>query len=338
MKKVNRQEIFKRLQMVSPGLATREIQEQSSCFVFIDGDVVTFNEEVACRITCDLGVEKAAVAGDKLLEVLGKIPEETVDVSTENGCLLFKGKGRSFGLAMEEEIVLPIQSLEVPQKWKQIPDGFLEAVKFAVGCTLKQSERFCLTCINIHPDYIEACDNFQLMRYPIKTGTPAPTLVAAEAIKHIIKLDVQVVEYSFTKVWLHFKTAEGLIYSCRRYEDTYPSLNDLVEDTGGEELTLPGSLLEAVGLAEVFSKDNPDSDSVMLQIKENRLGVKGESGKGWYKELKKVSYNGPPISFMILPRILEEICKNHSVCTINNRRLRVDNGKFHYVTLLGELQ
>ena len=51
-----------KLEAVSPGLATREAIEQSSCFVFKDGRVMTFNDEVACSIDCELGFDGAVAA------------------------------------------------------------------------------------------------------------------------------------------------------------------------------------------------------------------------------------------------------------------------------------
>ena len=49
--RVSREKLMQALEAVSPGLANRELIEQSSCFVFKSGMVMTFNDEVAGRFT-----------------------------------------------------------------------------------------------------------------------------------------------------------------------------------------------------------------------------------------------------------------------------------------------
>jgi len=45
--KINRQEFLDSLEMVKAGLSPREFIEQSSCFAFKEGEVLTFNDESA---------------------------------------------------------------------------------------------------------------------------------------------------------------------------------------------------------------------------------------------------------------------------------------------------
>ena len=47
--KINRKDLIKVLKKVQPGLASQEIIEQSGAFVFTDGRVFTYNDEIAVR-------------------------------------------------------------------------------------------------------------------------------------------------------------------------------------------------------------------------------------------------------------------------------------------------
>ena len=62
-KTINRELFLEQLESVQPGLSTREIIEQSSCYVFRGGEVITFNDEIACSQKCDIGIEGAVRSG-----------------------------------------------------------------------------------------------------------------------------------------------------------------------------------------------------------------------------------------------------------------------------------
>jgi hypothetical protein len=76
-------------------------------------------------------------------------------------------------------------------------------------------------CINLTPRFVEAWDNFQIARYKIKTGLTEPVLVRQSSIKHVVSLGMT--ETAETQGWLHFKNPNGLVLSCRRYVDQFPS-------------------------------------------------------------------------------------------------------------------
>jgi hypothetical protein len=69
MSQVNREVLLQQLESVQAGLSSREIIEQSSCFVFKDGNVVTFNDEVSCSRPCELGSFTGAVQAAPLLSI-----------------------------------------------------------------------------------------------------------------------------------------------------------------------------------------------------------------------------------------------------------------------------
>lgn len=342
--KVDKQEFLNALQRVTPGLAAREIVEQSSCFVFLNGHVVTYNEEVACRFPFDAGFE-GAVTGKKLQEILGKLKENYVTVTVGEGELLLKpttdkgkGTGRSCGITMESDVTLPVDTVEKVSKWRKLPDGFLEAIEISRQCTVKEHDSFFLTCINIAPEYIEACDNFQVVRYDIKTGLKRSTIVKADSVKAIVELEMT--KFSITKGWMHFKNVDGLELSCRRYDEEYPSLDKFHDDDKGNKVTLPVTLKDAIDKASIFSEDNPDGDNVSVTINKNRIEIAGRGSSGWYREKKKSNYTGQEISFEMPPKLLAEITQREGFreCKMNERWLSVDVGNWHYRTSLKDTE
>ncbi len=326
--RMKREELLRQLEMVSPGLAQKDIIEQSSCFVFQDKKVMTFNDEVSCSVPTTLDVE-GAVTADPLLKLLRKMPEDTINIEVVEGELLIKGKGRRLGIRMEKEVLLPVKDIEQPEEWTPIGENFTEAVDIVRHCAGQVEDQFSLTCVHITPEHVEACDNFQIARYPIKTGFEKSTLVRGSSLRHIVGLGIQ--EFSETENWLHFRGVDGLIFSCRRYMEDYPDLSNFL-DVKGSPAVLPKGLVEAVANAEIFSSEGIEENQVLVKLRAGKLTLEGRGPSGWYAERKAIKYDGEPLDFMIAPKILSEIIKRTNECEIAKGRIKIDGGKFRYVS------
>jgi len=330
--KVNRESLLRELEAVSSGLAVKEVVEQSSCFVFQGGKVKTFNDEIACSIACDIGIE-GAVAAKPLLELLGKLAEQEIDISkNDGGELLVKGNRRRAGITCEAEVVLSVAAVEEPSEWNELNPEFVDAVGIVQQCASSDKNRFHLTCIHVSPKFVEACDNFQLARYPLDSGVTNECLVKRDSLQHVVGLGVT--QISETKTWLHFQNPAGLVLSVRREVLDYPNLEQILK-IDGTPITLPGGLAEAVEKAEIFSAENSENNVVFVELRKNQMRLRGVGASGWYEERRDLKWEGESISFSISPKLLVDITARTNDCFIAPGRLRVDGGKFVYVTCLG---
>lgn len=327
---INREEFLHLLESVQPGLSSREIIEQSSCFVFKDGRIITYNDEVACGVACSAKIS-GAVQSAPLLAILRKLIEEEVELEEAEGELIIHGKKRRAGIRREADVLLPIDKVENPTKWKPIHDDFLEGIGLVQHCASKDESQFALTCIHLHPDHIEACDNFQVTRVKIPTGVKASTLVRRDSIKHIITMGMT--EFCESETWMHFRNPGGLVLSCRRYIETYPDLKGILTFSG-HPITLPKGLGEAAEKASIFSAESSDDNQVSVELRTGKMRIKGTGTSGWFQEMKKLKYDGPPLSFLISPELLIELTKKHTDAEITDGRLRVNGGKWKYITCL----
>ena len=328
---LNREQLLRELEIVLPGLSTREIMEQSSCFIFKAGKVISYNDEIACSQKTSLTIE-GAIQALPLISILRKMQDDMIEVEVQDGELLIKGKKRKAGIKMEEEILLPIESIEPAESWDKLHPDFTEAVSIVRDCAGKDETQFCITCIHIHPNWVETCDNYQLARYTIKTGLTKAILVRRDSLNHIISLGM--IKFSETKNWIHFKNSEGLILSCRRFTEEYPDLTKLLK-VEGENIVLPKGLKEAIERAEVFSVENTEDNHILIDIQKGKLKLKGVGTSGWFVEYKKIKYDGQPMSFFIAPQLLIKLTSHHNKCIISKNSLMVDGGVFKYVTCLG---
>lgn len=329
--KVPREKLIQQLDAVAAGLSSnRETVEQSSCFVFRDGTVATFNGEIACTASSPLEIT-GAVAAKPLLDLLGKMAEDVVDMAIGEGELRVVGKRRRAGIRLETEIALPVDTVDDATDWQDLDAEFCDAVMAAAACASRDDNNFKLVCVHLHPDYVEACDNFQLCRFPIATPLPEPCLARRDAVKHLPGLGVT--EVAVSSNWIHFRNPSGVVLSCRRFLDTYEDL-DAMLDMDGTPASLPGGLPEAVEKAMVFAADSPTDSVVTVRLKSNKLLLRGEGANGWFEEQKMVKYQGPPLSFNIAPKLLVEITNRTTDCIIGDGLLKIDNGKFTYITCL----
>jgi hypothetical protein len=97
-------------------------------------------------------------------------------------------------------------------------------------------------------------------------------------------------------------------------------------------------LKEAAERAEVFSIENPEDDQVTIRLHPGKLKITGRGASGWFSEFKKIRYKGAPVSFTIAPKLLMELVTRHNECEITKKRLKVNGGKFTYVTVLGMVE
>ncbi len=333
--RINREEFLKQLESVLPGLSTREIIEQSSCFVFKDGRVTTFNDEIACSQKSLLNIE-GAVQAMPLISILRKLQEETIQVSAGKEELIIKGKHKQAGIRMEEEILLPVDSIEKPKKWKSLPNDFSDAVSMVKKCAGKNETEFVMTCIHITPKWIEACDNYQAARYRITTNIKNSILVRRDSLKHIESLEMN--KFSKTKNWIHFKNVTGLVLSCRRLvKEEYPKLSKILK-VDGKETTLPKGLNDAIERAEVFSVENVEDNQIIVHIRKGKIKIEGKGASGWFAEIKKVKYSGRSLSFGISPELLRELIYQNNRCIVSEESLKIEVGKFTYVAVLDKVE
>jgi len=330
---VIREELVKTLALVSPGLCKADVLQQSSCFVFKDGKIWTFNDEIACSIDSPLEIE-AAIPATQLQALLTKLREDMISIDCKDGELSIKGKGRRAGIRCENEIKLPVEGIERPGEWFALPENFSEALSICQGSVSK--EQNALANLHIMPDWIEACDNYQIVRYELPTGFSGDVLIRGESLKQLASLEMT--EASETENWVHFTNLTGLVVSCRKSINVnYPKLGDYL-DKSGSRVVLPAGLVEAVGKARIFSAENNGTEQIKVDLRPGKLLLKGQGVSGWYEEQQKVDYDGEPMVFVISPQLLIDILKKTQECLLSDRRLVIDGGKFTYVGCLGQAE
>lgn len=330
--KINREKLLHALESVQPGLAQKEISGQENCFAFTKGKVQTFNDELSCSAPTGLNGEvSGAVPGGPLLEQLRRWTEDAVDLRQSDGKLTMLGKRRRATFRMESDVTLPVKLVERPEEWTKLPPSFGEALDMVRGCAADSSGQTTeVNFVHLHPKWVEAWDTVQLCRWRVRTGIKEAALVRKEAARHVASLGME--EVSETKGWIHFRNAEGLVLSCRRYVESFTDLGQFMT-VEGEVLKLPKGLESAIDKAKVFSEENP-TKMIRVTVAGGEMRVHGEGLSGGFEEKRKVEWAGEDLEFLVSPAILAEVAKRYPECRVSKDRIKAEGERFRYVTVL----
>lgn len=332
---MNKQKLLKALEIVKPGLASQEMIEQSTSFAFVGNRVVTYNDEISISHPIEGMDITGAVKAKELYKLLAKIDKEEIEITvTETELRLTAGKARA-GLTFQQEITLPLEEIEKQGEWKLLPDGFLEALKFTQFTCSQDMSKPVLTCINVRKDgLIESSDNYRITRYQVKE-MPVPTfLLPATSARELVKYEIT--EIAQGQGWIHFRTSDGTIFSCRVFEENFPDTEPLIE-VKGTEITLPDSMNEALSRASIFSRETyTDTEFVQITLERNKLTVHGKNDTGWYDEMLRVRYKGEVLSFFINPSFLSKILASTNNCLLGDRVIKFQGENWLHIIALVE--
>jgi len=333
MKKKDLQEA---LEIVKPGLANKEMIEQTTSFAFMKGRVVTYNDDISISHPIE-GLEiEGAIHAEELYKLLGKVKKEEVEINIQKNEIIIQSGRTKVGLTLQQEITLPLEEIGEQGKWKKLPKDFTKCVKRAMTCCSPDMSKPVLTAVHVNENgSIEGSDDFRFIKCELEEGMPVKTfLIPAMSAAQLTKLEP-------TKIaegtgWIHFQTDTGTIMSCRIFEDEFPDITPFLE-MEGIDINLPRTINSILDRASVFSKREYFLDEqIVITLKNNRLKVESKSESGWFEEEANLKYEDDPVSFYITPYLLKDILLETLTCTLCEDRLKFEGNGWIYISILRE--
>ncbi len=334
---MNVQTLINILQLVQPGLAQKEIIQQSNCFVFSNDRVMTYNDEIAIShpLVTDIN---GAVLANELFSLLTKTKEAELDIIQTDQGLSIKGGKFKASITIASEITLPVDEISEYGVFAALPKDFTKALKFCLFSCSKDMTKPALTCVHVIDDVMEASDNFRItVRYFDSTYFAQPVLIPSNVAKVLSNFDV--VEYSSNKGWLHFKTSGQTVFSCRTFENIiFPDVSQFVDTEEGEVIHLPKDLADVLSRAGIFSGTKFHTDErVKVIITPGKLTVKARGDAGWFEEFSRIKYKGEEKKFEVHPEFLSyifELCDSMEIGEYSLRFEGKEEEFVHVVSLL----
>jgi len=331
---MKKQTLLNALELVKPGLAGKESIEQSTSFVFTKGFVITYNDSISvCHPLPELSIE-GAVPANELYNLLSKIKAEEIEVSIiDNELHINAGKARA-GVSLIDEIKLPLSEIGAIGEWKPLPERFLKGIEMAMYSCSKSLSEPITNCVYVNKGgFVEGTNNYKITHYELREKMPTPSfLLPSYVISDLIKLHP--IEISKGEGWVHFRTQQGTVISCRIIEDKYPDTKKILE-AKGVEIIFPKTIQEIIERAGVFSKwVNTDLETVEIHIEEKRIKVRSQNENGWFEEEGNIRYEDTPLHFMISPVLLKEIVKETLTFYYSENLLRFEGEDWVYIAAL----
>jgi DNA polymerase III sliding clamp (beta) subunit (PCNA family) len=328
---ISRNELVKALEAVKPGLADRELIEQTTSFAFIGDKVVTYNNEISLSYPIEGLDITGAIKADELYKLLTRLRKDEIELELEGKQILLKCGRIKAGLAIQDEIKLPLEEIKDIGRWRTLPENFIKALTFSSHAASNDYSRPLLTCIHINKDgYVEATDNFRICKYELKGNWVLDnTLIPVNNVKEVIKMNPSNVAKG--KGWIHFMNEEGCNLSCRIFQDdTYVNFDDLLK-VQGEEIVFPNLILDTLERATIFTNTCVD-----IHIKENKIRIKSSNETSWFEETLNIRYENE-IDISITPELFKDILSVTKKGIIGERVIKFEMpGEFQYNVALAK--
>lgn len=334
--KFNRKDLMAALDAVRSGLGSKNKVEQSTCFVFIDGQVYTFNDEIAVSHPVKLEDFKGAVMAKEFYATLNKAKDDELEITVNEGGVVVTGKKFKAHVKLVKEILLPINEIELPEEdgWHELPGNFSEAALFCSFTARKDLAKPILTYIDVNGSQAQSCDDYRLTRFELDSPLAFPILFPANAAAALEEFDP--VEYGMSGGWLHFLAQNGSVFSCRTsgLED-YPDVS-FIMDMKGTSFQFPDDTKAMIDKASIFTgADSGSNEAIVVSVTKSHMKVKGEGDVGWIEETSRVRYKGDDVTFSINPSFLKAIIGHSKKAEIGDGRLKfIGDGFVHVVCLM----
>lgn len=321
------------LELVKPGLARKELLEQSTSIIFRKNHIFTFNDEVAVVAPLDTGIT-GAVPSDPLYAFLGKLGEGAdINIeSQENEFKFSSGRNRA-GIRRDEEIKLPLdEEIPEPEEWEELPEKFLEALRRILFSCSGSGHRPILTCIHITEDWMESCDGYRMTRAKIQWGSEDNLCIVGKNLEKLSQYSPS--HFGFSPNWIQFKNKDGVRYAVRIVDGEYPDLDKFTE-VEGEEVEFPPEMENALDWAAVIVDSSIKfTQKIDVSIGKGQCTVKGEGPEGWAEQSVRMKYSGKPIIFQAHPQMLKEMVKLARKITIGDKSVKIEAEDFVHIVSL----
>lgn len=332
--KVKKTDLKEALEIVKPGLAGKEMIEQSTSFAFLNGEVITFNDNISLRHPVP-GLEiEGAIKATELYELLSKMKSDEIVIHEKEKELVIKaGKSKAW-FTLTPEVLLPIDSIGKMGSWEELPEDFSKALRFAAGACAQDFATPVLTCVHVEQDgMISGTDRFRIATYQLSEKLPVDTfLIPQGSINEVVKLNPT--KIASGEGWIHFGTEKGTVLSCRTMKGDFPDCTPFLKKEG-PAMEFPESALEALERVAVFSKrEIVSEEEIKVTFTEGKITFESQSDYGRAKEYDHIDYEGDEISFAVTPYLLRDILAETRQFTFNKKRLTFKGDKWYYITII----
>jgi len=352
--KISKEKLQKALEIVKPGLDTKEELDQSASFAFIDRRVMTYNDKISVSHPVDEVAFEGAVSAEELYGFLSKGSRTEVDISVDGPELHIKCGRSKVWLKMEElntennkgiKYIIDDQKLLASKKWKKITNSelFSKHLLFATQACSTDMTELVLTCVNVKKDgKIQSTDKFRVIQC---IGDPILVndfLIPARAVLEVVK--IQPNKIAISGGWVHFKNEEGSVVSARTVDGDFfnqKRLDGVLQIQSGSKIRFPKNIDDMLQRTHQFAKrDFVFDESVEISISKGKIKMSATAAvtKSRIEDSARIEIQ-KDLSFWISPSLFTEVLKETRTCLMDKEGRKAKfigvESNWEYVIFLG---
>lgn len=330
--KMNRKTLVDKLKKIQPVTSGNPVL-QGDCFLFRDGDAWVYSNELFMKMECPLC--EGAVHAKTLMDLLGRIKSEEIEVSSGEGSLHIGWGRKSTAEIRIEKVTAPIREFQTPEKdMKDLHENFVENLKKVLVCAGKDDFQIDVARNSVHIDegVIEASNGVCLFRTFFE-GEMEELLLPASSIRMLVKFNP--IGYCSQKKegWSFFMDEESVVMGCRLLESEYPNMEKMMPEGGiGIQFDADASDCIKTALSVLENGDGQYIVDCSLNSGEITLSSKGPFGK--VKESVNATCDEDSLEFSINPDFLMDALDLDGSIMLTDRMLLVDGEDFVYIACL----
>lgn len=327
-KPVNRAELVAVLGMVAPAVAANGEQvTQGDCFIFSDGKVVAFNDDMSVSHPCACHLV-GAVKAQEFMTLLSRYKAEVVNIDQKEGEVVIHTKDGTSGVVFSPTNSDITDAITQPTKWYKLPSGFCAALLVSSKVCDLNSNVPIQSNVYVSGETCWATDNYQILVAKMGGEVKKPMFIGAGFAKHIVKYEP--IEYGLSDGWAHFRNDAGVIISVRTVE--VASGEDLNVDFAikkGAKLAVTGDYGESIQRLRAVAGDETEVD---IKIRNGILHLKVKGQFGWVHEKLKATC---PVeaAFRLHVFVLEQALAKSSTMMFDDKSIYIDGENFQYGAL-----
>jgi len=332
--KVNRQEFLSVLNTVICGAHRQEVLEQSHCFIFREGLVTSFNGEILATAKLKDSPGDFAVPAHDLTNLISKFPDEEIELTIKGNELIVAGKKRRSGLTIQNEILLPIEDIPVPDKMSGIKEGVMSALSMAAKVCSASNEDYRVSHIQIAPDKIQATDKLRFLRVTVDTGLKT-ILVPAGPINAIESISIT--SATLLKGWLWLGNKDVKIGICCTEEEYYEDalIDSVINMPKANVVQLPKEMPKVLDRALIMSKDDCNRMS-KIKLTAKSITVRTQKESGWYEERQPVKYKGQDMELFVGLSLFKDLLNKTNKAYVSQEKMKMKKDNVEFLVCLGE--
>lgn len=271
----NRKELISILDKVRPGLANKEIIENTNCFAFTGKRVCTFNDDIAVSYPLETDF-KAIVEAKTFYSYLNKLKGDAISISLVEGGLEIKEKKTKAIYPIRENQDLDIYKMVIGKAKDHVavPVSFIEGLRLCLPAVSKDASKPTLTAVHIFKNRMQSTDAYRISFF--KTSSAIEFFLPANAAEALIQYNPTTM--ALIPGWVSFMDDNGSEFCSRIIEGEVPDLSKFFKIPKKADISFNSSLIEALEKSILFVADNSSSQKrVELSFAEKNIKVKAES-------------------------------------------------------------